>query len=232
MQWFKLAFSRCNEKTSMSKIRSVITGDLVKSRDASEKDVDATMTALTDLSTREGQRLETDFRFTRHRGDGWQILLPDAASSLDLSILIAAALHSRKTLLSTKIAVGLGTITTQGTQDLSDASGDAFVASGDLLEDMSASSSGHKMAITGAGALAWHRGVFRVTDWMIQNWSERQAEAVYLRQEASDMTTNADRAASLNISRQAYEARYNSSGFAALDQLRDAFLNHNFRVGP
>ncbi|WP_135504747.1 SatD family protein [Roseovarius aestuariivivens] len=209
-------------------IYAVFTGDLIGSRDAEPDAVEASLSVLRDTANRLGEQHDFDPRFTRSRGDGWQILLPQPRRLFDTYLALVASLTAQDTGLATKISIGIGQVSSAGSTDLSDADGPAFVAAGDMLDHLSTSSGPIRVAIEGPGSTQWQRGILRMTDWICQSWSRQQAEAVALYLLRPDLGANADRAAVLGITRQAFEARFKSSGFPALDYARQAFADHDF----
>lgn len=82
---------------------AVLTGDLIGSTEAPPEAVDQTMTLLADLARRIGAWT----RFTRYRGDGWQIYLENPGSALSTVLFMWASLRMSRTIES-RIAVGLG----------------------------------------------------------------------------------------------------------------------------
>lgn len=82
---------------------AVLTGDLVGSTIASAERVEATMRHLADLA----YRISPTTRFTRYRGDGWQIYLENPGSALTSLLFIWAGLRATRNLES-RISVGLG----------------------------------------------------------------------------------------------------------------------------
>ena len=210
----------------MPHVQAVFTGDLIGSREAPATAVDLAMDSLKSAA----QSLEKTHGFaacfTRNRGDGWQILLPDARLSLHAYLALAATLRAADTGLATRIAIGLGPVDFPGTHDLSDAAGAAFVTSGDLLETLDTEIT----AIGGHGVTDWQRGVIALADRIVTGWTAQQAEAVALTLLDPTHTTNADRARTLGISRQAFEARLKGSGLSAFAHARHAFQTHDFEA--
>lgn len=210
----------------MPRLQAVFTGDLIGSRAAPATAVDRTMTHLKKSAEILGNTRDFHPRFTRNRGDGWQILLPDPGLILHSYLALAAALRAADTGLATRIAIGLGPVDFPGTNDLSDAAGAAFVTSGDLLETLDSETA----AIGGQAVTDWQRGVIQLADWIVTGWTAQQAEAVALVLLNDTLDTNADRAKSLNISRQAFEARLKGSGLSAFAHARRAFQTHDFEA--
>jgi len=205
----------------MQSLHAVLTGDLIKSRSASPDAIEASMSILSETCETYGATHGLKPRFTRSRGDSWQATVP-ALHAFDLCLACLANLTASEASLATRIAIGLGDITNNGTNDLSDAVGSAFITSGDLLENLS-KTRGKRLAIDGKTVTPWQDAILDLTDWIAQDWSQQQAEAVKIYYLEPQLTTNADRATHLSISRQAYEARLKGSGFPALEKARLAF---------
>ncbi len=215
----------------MPHVSAVFTGDLIGSRKAPTEAVDRAMNALGNASQALGRRHEFDPRFTRNRGDGWQILLPDPRLVLVAFLSLTAGLRAADAGLATRIGIGLGPVEFAGGTDLSDAAGAAFVTSGELLERLSHPRTGERVLIEGPGSARWQQGILALADRITRRWSAQQAEAVALVL-LSDHDTNACRARALGITRQAFEARLRGAGLEAFDAARDAFHQHRFDETP
>jgi predicted DNA-binding protein (UPF0251 family) len=161
-----------------------------------------------------------DSRFTRYRGDGWQVLLDAPGNALRTCIYLTAKLKASDCGLATRISVGLGVVNSLGTNDLSDASGDAFIISGYGLDNMPRS---RRFAIAGNKDLGkWHTAIYDQADWQSSRWSREQAEAVALALDPANHRQE-EMAKRLGISRQALQARLSSAGLHALTAAFDAF---------
>lgn len=164
--------------------------------------------------------------FTRFRGDGWQMYLGFPGLALAGCLLVAARLRASGNRLATRISVGVATVERLGTADLSDAAGDAFVVSGQGLDQMNR---GTRLAIGGRGFVPeWQMAVFDLIDWQTRRWSPPQAEAVALAI-CKETATLAELAAKLGITRQAFQARLQGAGFLALESLLNAFQSHDYK---
>ena len=205
----------------MSKTCAVLTGDIVRSSVAGPETTDRAMGALAAAARDIAAWTGADTRFTRYRGDGWQIYLHDRPglayrTTLFMTARLAAAVPG----MATRISVGVGPVARLGQTDLSGASGAAFEISGQTLDALSSgerslTSGWRRLAIGGHGVLGWHDALFEVADWMIRRWSREQAEAVALALDR-DGAPMAELAGLLGITRQAVEARIAASGFRAL----------------
>lgn len=199
---------------------TVLTGDLVASRKAGRPEVDAAMQALSDAAADFGRDHGHDLRFTRFRGDGWQVLVPDANLALEATLFLAARLRATGGQIDTRISIGIGPVDTPGSRDLSDASGPAFFTSGDHLEKIGRR---QRLHIAGVDVGPWHVAVIDLLDHILAGWSAPQAEAVALALR-SDAPTQDDIAAELGITRQAVQSRLAGAGFSFLDSAREAFI--------
>jgi hypothetical protein len=165
-------------------------------------------------------------RFTRFRGDGWQILLDDPGLSLQAVVAIISHLTAADAGLETRIAIGFAPIDRVGTLDLSDASGEAFSLSGHALDSMTR---GQRIALAGPAVARWHEALFGLTTWTANRWTGAQAEAVALLLGRKDRT-QADIALMLSISPQAVNKRLASAGWEAVAGAIDAVREHDWEA--
>jgi hypothetical protein len=211
---------------AMLKICAVLTGDLVGSTQASSADAERAMAALQEAARGIERWIDSETRFTRFRGDGWQILLDDPRFSLQAIVAIIAELVAADTGLETRIAIGFAPIDRIGTTDLSDASGEAFSRSGHALDAMT-----RRERITLAGPVVerWHEALFSLTAWTANRWTAAQAEAVALlvHQKAR---TQVDMAPMLSISPQAVSKRLASAGWEQVAGAIEAVKEHDWKA--
>lgn len=192
-----------------AKLYAVITGDLIASTRHPPARAEAAMAAL-EACARGWPA--ADLRFTRFRGDGWQVFLPEPAPALRVALRMAAGLAAAETGIATRLAIGIGSITATGTRDLSDGAGAAFTRSGRALDGMPR---GRVWAVAGgAGLPAWVDGYVALAEWHAAGWTAGQAAVV-----ADVLTprnaTQEERAAGMGLSRQAWKARLDGSGIMA-----------------
>lgn len=158
---------------------AVLTGDLVDSRKTSDpkqlfKVLD---TAIKAIVARYGGQGE------RYRGDGFQIALPDPATALPAAVLLRAALihHSEeRQRWDARIAVAIGEDRWQPDQRISEASGEVFVRSGQLLDAMSEETSHLCLSLDENSESECLALLTHFVDDLIGSWSRYAAEAVYL----------------------------------------------------
>jgi hypothetical protein len=205
----------------MSKAHAaILTGDLISSRKTSPDAVDAALATLADSARTFGDRWLQDTRFTRHRGDGWQIVLQDPGLALRAMLYLAARLRASGASCDTRVSIGVGAIDSQGTRDLSDGFGEAFHMSGDGLE----TSGKRRLTIAGSGIGPWQELTVELVDAISEDWTVAQAEAAAFAL-LSDPTQE-DIAAELGISRQAVQLRLAGAKMRAIEDAVDQFQHH------
>lgn len=207
----------------VNQISAVVTGDLIASRKSPASQVDAAMSALADGTKALQETWDIKCHFTRFRGDGWQIHVPNPNAVLDAAIMLLAHLRAADLGIATRAAIAIDTVEHIGTSDLSDATGPAFFRSGDLLENMDRIS---RLEITGQ-VTDWHRAIFDLIDFQISRWTPQQAEAISLWLRDGYDTQN-DIAQDLNISRQAVQLRLAGAGASHLETPLRVVRNHHY----
>ena len=109
----------------------------------------------------------------------------------------------------TRIAIGCGDARIVS-DDLSDASGLAFIVSGRLLDAMGPKD---RLAVEGCNYMG---PVMPLLVELTKGWTQRQAEIVLLVIKSPDPMTFAEMGIALGISRQAAQKRYEAAGIRAL----------------
>ena len=205
-------------------ICAVLTGDLIKSRKASTSAVEATLDILRDAAATFGKASGLDLRFTRYRGDGWQMALTQPAFLLDAALYIIARLKSDHSEIDTRISIGVGPVENIGTRDLADATGQAFFVSGDQLDQMTR---GRIIALAGPSIGPAQVAIADLSEFVAISWTATQAQAI-----AFWLTGNFNRhediATQLGVTRQAIQSRLSGAGLAYLDSALYAMSNHDF----
>jgi hypothetical protein len=204
----------------MTDIKAVITGDFIDSRAQTPEVVDKAMAIIARQADRLADQLHAATLFTRYRGDGWQIYLDLPGLCLSASFQITAALRAADLDLVTRQSIGLGAVAVLPAASLAAAQGAAFEASGLGLDRMEKS---RRIGISGRGVVTpWHEAIVALADWSSRRWSREQAEAIELH--LRDGTQNqAELAARLNITRQAFQARLAGAGLWAWSEALSAF---------
>lgn len=193
---------------------AIITGDLVGSTRHPSDQVDVAMQAIQSAAAEIAtwQNPAKDTRFTRFRGDGWQICLAEPRLSLRAAVIIQGRLVALG--MESRISIGIGPADSLGTADLSDAAGRAFELSGHGLDQMG-----------DIWRLAIDKNRIPLEDHLIADllgermgrWTAAQAEAAAL-QLASPFRIRslADIGKQLNISAQAVNDRVRGAGCHAI----------------
>lgn len=203
-------------------VSAVLTGDLIGSRQHETSCIDDAMATLSRAAHAFGTAWGLELRFTRFRGDGWQVHVRTAGLVLDATIFLAASLRGAGHDIDTRISAGIGPVETLGTADLSDASGSAFFVSGDRLDRIGK----RRFIVAGTGIGDWQAAVFDLAAWHVDGWTAAQAEAVALA--LIDTGTQEHIARQLGVTRQAVQDRLAKAGFSALDTALHAFRTHDY----
>lgn len=207
-----LAIRRYRGDDGDMELAAILTGDLIASTDHPER-IDAAMACVAEAAGMMAGWSDTAPRFTRFRGDGWQIRVPPGLA-LRAALLVAARLRSASGStgagLATRIAIGIGPLASTGTRDLSDAGGAAFTASGRALDRMAR---GQAWAIAGE-APPWAEALVALAEWHSARWSPEQAEAMAVMLAQPELT-QLMAASRVGITRQAWQARLSGAGYAA-----------------
>ena len=196
---------------------AVLAGDLIGSTQFKPEKVDAALDLIRAVALDHCETTpDLAPNFTRFRGDGWQFAISHVPSALRLAIQIMAGLKGYADLPQTRVSIGVGAITSMGTQTLADASGEAFVSSGRGLDWLERN--GRGLAIAGPKIGTLHQIAVELFEMRLNLWTNEQAEAaaLYLRQ---TRTTGRDIAERLRISPQAVSYRLKGADAQQLAEL-------------
>lgn len=209
----------------MEKLTAVLTGDFIGSTEADPDRLERSMATLAMQAGIIGEAIDHETRFTRFRGDGWQIHLANPKDLLWVTVYLNAVLRSDPDgCLPCRIAIGVGRTDRMGPTGLSDASGTAFLESGRALDEMVVV--GQTIALKGDKTDDIQRSTIAFIDDRISGWSQAQAEVVKFRLLPDHNPTHLDIAAILGISRQAVGARVQAAGLSLIVKACDAFHDH------
>ena len=198
----------------MTRPITVFTGDLIASTDLPEGKIALAMDALRGAADEIGhwQVGTPGARFTRHRGDGWQMVLHEPRLALRAALYLRANLRVLGKRFATRIALATGSEALTDGADLSQDTGQTFVRSGRALDAMP---KGVGLVWAAAGPTG---ALFRLADHVSAGWTPSQAKATALLLHPGKMT-HTEAALALNISRQAVDQALAGAGYPAL---RDA----------
>ncbi len=199
---------------------AVFTGDLIDSTRAGPQATDLAIQALAKAARMLAGWTRQEVRFTRFRGDGWQLYLGEPIYALRATLLCLALLRSEGGGLESRISLAIAPVDRLGPSGLSDASGPAFTLSGRNLDQMSSHTS-FAFAQPDARGL-WKAAVLDLAVWQARLWTAPQAQAAAL---ALDLPRQSDQslADGLGITRQAFQARLKGSGLMSASAALAAF---------
>ncbi|WP_110656006.1 hypothetical protein [Salinicola halimionae] len=157
----------------------VLSGDIVASRDITDK---RQLRRAMDTGL---ERLETTLGAVgmRFRGDAFQLAIPKAQDALIAAVIMRASLiehsPSRQQMWDARIAIGIGESAMPTVDDFVNADGEAFVRSGQGLDDTL--SRGHqRLGLFVTSAQPDLDLLVRFADDIISHWSHNAAEVVRL----------------------------------------------------
>lgn len=198
---------------------AVLTGDLIASTEAGQAATDATIALIDSVAKAEGKVSHAEVRFTRFRGDGWQIYCSDPTRVFRLSVLVLAALQCRHDLPKTRISAATGSVAFLPETGLASASGQVFSMSGHALDSMTTQ---RLIFQTDDYGWPWKSALFSYLEWQSGRWSPEQAEAIAIAFSHAPPRPKAV-AETLGISRQAAAARLQGAGFGPLSDTENSF---------
>lgn len=203
---------------------SVLTGDLVASRRHGAEALDEAMQVLDRASRDIGEDLDTKPVFQRHRGDGWQLVLPMGQYGLRAALRIQAALAAAGS-LATRIGIGVGPAHIPDDGDLAAASGAAFHMAGDVLAGLARGT--HLALPPIPGALGDALGALMLfVDREAQGWNRTQGQALFEALRIQTLTQE-EIAQKVGVTRQAVQSRLSGT---ALDALQETLRVYESRI--
>jgi hypothetical protein len=192
---------------------AVLTGDLIGSSDYATGEIDRAFAALSSAAEAAAAWHHASLRFTRNRGDGWQVCLAQTPLALRTALFLRARLAALGG-PGTRIAIAEGDGRPADNGNLNRATGPAFTLSGRTLDALS----GHEaMRHASGGPMG---AATRLADHISQGWTQVQAEtiAIFLPPNAP---TRAEASRRLEKSRQAVDQALAAAGYPAIsDALR------------
>jgi hypothetical protein len=194
------------------RLAAILTGDLIGSTEAPPIALERAMLVLTEAARGLSAWSGADTRFTRYRGDGWQMHVALPGLALRTALALIARLRAADAGLATRAAIGIGPIDSLGSASLADARGAAFEASGHALDRMPRT---RRLTIDGDGVTPLHKIIVDLLDERTTRWTKEQAEAMALYL-APDNPTLTDIAPRLGISPQAVNYRLSGGGATAI----------------
>lgn len=198
---------------------AVLTGDLIGSTKAGLSATNEAISLIRSVVLDHDTLSGSDTRFSRYRGDGWQIYCSDHRRVFRIAVLILANLHSHPDLPKSRISAACGPVSSLPPSGLDSASGDAFTLSGRGLDTIKRL----KLVYTQSdGKDAWKAALFRQLEWQAFRWSPEQAQAIALSFRL-DPPHPGKSAEKLGISRQAFSSRLDGAGYVPLWEAEAVF---------
>ncbi|RPE71757.1 hypothetical protein EDD53_0885 [Pacificibacter maritimus] len=193
---------------------AVLTGDIIGSTALGSEKLERAIKALSTCADTQQTWMGESLNFTRHRGDGWQVVLAKPKYALRSALAFRAALRAEDTDFATYIGLAEGRI--EGTLDtnLNSASADVFVQSGHAL-DMA--------AMVGPESLIFEPqqpkyAVLPSVDYISKSWTQAQAAAILPMLAPNTQTSYTDIAKALGKSRQSVTKSLASAGLEAIQR--------------
>lgn len=159
---------------------SVITGDIIKSRNFENKDL-----WLNQLKSSLSLLSSNNSFYEIYRGDSFQLEHRDYLDSFFAAVYLKACIKSIKG-LDVRIAIGIGKKTYQG-KTVSESNGEAFIFSGETLETLKKDKQNLKIKTSDFDLNKELNLYFRLALIAMDNWTVNSAEIVKLSLENSNM---------------------------------------------
>ena len=165
---------------SISPPLAVLTGDLVNSTALGAAGLDRAFDALASCATTQADWLGDSLRFTRHRGDGWQVALGRPAMAFRACLAFRAALRALGEEYDSYMGLAIGPVSAPPGSDLNAETDPVFAASGHALEAIkdgqTVPSRLHYHGALDAPATGARQATLYLLDTLSRDWTPVQAE--------------------------------------------------------
>jgi hypothetical protein len=189
---------------------AILTGDLIGSTALERDEVERAFGSLSAAAESVGQWQGTSARFSRSRGDGWQLYLARPELALRAALYLRATLAALGRGVETRVAIAEGAGGPEPPEDLNAATGPVFTTSGRALDALAG---GATLAHASGGALG---AAVRLADHISRDWTEAQGRAL-LHMLPPNPPTRAEVGERLGVSRQAVDQALAAAGFPAIE---------------
>lgn len=193
---------------------AVLTGDLVNSGTLGPEKIARAFQALAACAETQAGWMGAPLRFTRHRGDGWQVVLTEPQKALRSALSFRAALRAEGEEFDSYMAIAEGFAPERLLADLNVHTEDVFVRSGQGLDDLKKTRLPLRMAHEGRGAVD---AAVILADHLSQGWTAAQAQAILPVLDPHFTGTQSDIARRLGKSRQAVAKALQAAGWETLE---------------
>ncbi len=194
---------------------AIITGDIVASTALGKAALDHAFTTLrsraADLAVESGG----DLHFSRHRGDGWQVVLHNPKTALRICLILRASLRALGKAHDSRMACAEGTVALPIKTDLNQEVSQPFITSGQLLQTISQEKSPPRRIVHATGGAT--SAAYALADHISQDWTPAQAQAINLALETQKSYSLTEIAKQLGKSRQVVTKALDAAGYPALE---------------
>lgn len=188
---------------------AILTGDLVNSTTLGPAKIEQAFAALQDYAEAHEHWHGHNLRFTRHRGDGWQVTCTLPWYAWRSALAFRAALKAQGPEFDTYIGMADGNVPTPLPDDLNRATSAPFEASGAALDFIKATPN-QRLGYHGGGVFSATAALF---DHISADWTQAQAQAILPKLTSLDKSTVTDIAAQLGKSRQTVAKSLDAAGY-------------------
>ena len=193
---------------------AVLTGDLVGSVALGPEKVEQAMAALEHAAQGMEHWIGAPLHFTRHRGDGWQVVVRYPKFAIRAALMFRAAIRSLGNEFDTYIGLAEGNHVGYIPNDLNTITGKPFTWSGAELEKIKGRNLINRM---GFGEATPSNGVLILADHISQGWTPTQAELMSIILDISNRPKNYTGIAKrLGKSRQTISKSLDAAGFDSI----------------
>ena len=191
---------------------AVITGDLVNSTELGREKIERAFTALEYCAEMQADWHGAPLHFTRHRGDGWQVVLAKPEMALRSALAFRAALRAEGREYDSYIGIAEGEVEGLIGPDLNAETAEVFTDSGDALAALKLELPQriyfHTEDNTDAIAI--------LADTISQDWTPSQAAAVLLSLDPTGSPSQTALGKTMGKSRQAVAKSLEAAKFTSL----------------
>lgn len=196
-----------------TQIVTVLTGDLVNSTALGAEKVEMAFERLQEVAKDLEAWHGGSLLFTRHRGDGWQVVLREPKYALRSVLAFRAGLRSYGPEFDTYIGVGTGPTSILESTNLNEYTDKAFELSGAALETAKKTVMEMKLASWGNREFC---SMLSFADYMSASWTATQSATMYQMLVTSNGAKFTKVAKKLGKSRQAVTKSSDGAGYPYL----------------
>jgi hypothetical protein len=193
---------------------AVLTGDIVGSTALGPEKLERAFDALRDCAEMQAEWMGESLRFTRHRGDGWQVALAEPKYALRSALALRAALRAEGSEFDSYIGIAEGEVSGPLEANLNDQTNLVFTQSGQTLEWIKTES--HLELTFGHNTKGATSACTVLLGSISKDWTPAQAAPLIRMLHPTDTPTYTEIAKALGKSRQTVAKALDSAGFKAI----------------